>query len=279
MVQPKLAVVTISFNQGQYIERCINSVLEQSYTNLSYAVVDAGSTDNTLEILGAVSDPRLKWISERDRGPADGLNKGFQIAAGDICCYVNADDAFLPGALATIVEEFARHPADDVIYGNGVQIDQNGQPVRYLIATRWNLRAYALGRCNVIQPSTFFRRAAFDKAGGFNIDNHVIWDTELLIDMALAGSRCKHIRSLLSTFRIHAQSITGTQRLRAEYERERVRLRNKVTAGASSKLIRAEKALYALLNCAASPEILANAFLVHFDVRPRLKFLSCRDAD
>ncbi len=120
-------------------------MLEQSYTNLSYAVVDAGSTDNTLEILGAVSDPRLKWISERDRGPADGLNKGFQIAAGDICCYVNADDAFLPGALATIVEEFARHPADDVIYGNGVQIDQNGQPVRYLIATRWNLRALRSG--------------------------------------------------------------------------------------------------------------------------------------
>jgi len=271
---PTIGVVTISFNQGAYIKRCIDSVLKQKYENISYVVVDAGSTDDTLHILRGISDSRLRWISERDGGPADGLNKGFKMVGGDILCYLNADDEYLPRAFENVIAGFVRTPSADIIYGDAVQIDQTGNLVRYLLATNWSLRAYALGFCNVIQPSTFFRRSAFERTSGFNVANPVIWDTELLIDMGMSGCRFECIRKTLSAFRIHSESLTGTRRLQKEYLAERARLKHKVVGHAPPLQLECETLLCKVRKYALSPALFANAMLLRVNYRPRVKLFS-----
>ncbi len=223
----RLSVVTISFNQGRYLEACIKSVFEQGYPELEYIVVDPGSTDESRGIIERYADRLSRVILEPDRGPADGLNKGFRYATGDIFCYLNADDVFLPGAFERIAREFSIRAKTDVLCGNGYQIDENGRRAKRIFSTRWGLRRYAYGACNAVQQATFFRCASFRNAGGFNIENRTCWDGELLVDMALKGARFGCVPVFLGAFRLHGGSITGTGRLWRDYQRENRRVRQK----------------------------------------------------
>src|SRR4029077_1447448 len=115
---PRVSIVTISFNQGKFLERAIRSVLEQDYEDIEYIVVDPGSTDRSREIIERYRSRISRVILDPDKGPADGLNKGFAVASGDIYGYINADDAYLPGAITKAIASFQARPQADVIYAH-----------------------------------------------------------------------------------------------------------------------------------------------------------------
>jgi len=225
---PRVSVVTPSYNQGQFIEETIRSVLLQGYPNLEYIIIDGGSTDGSVEIIRRYEDRLAYWSSESDRGAAAALNKGFRHATGEILGYLNSDDFYVSGCLRRIACELQTHPLADVVSGNGYFARATGELVRPIFSDRWCLRRFAYGACVIIQQTTFFRREAFEKAGGFNEGNHTCWDGELWADLALTGARFHHFDAFLAAFRIHGDSISGGGHLRARYRLDRERIFEKI---------------------------------------------------
>lgn len=222
MSAPRISIVTISFNQARYLGEAIASVLDQGYDNLDYIVVDPGSTDGSRAIVESFGD-RLTRVFEPDQGPADGLNRGFARATGEIFGFINADDRLLPGALARVAAHFA-DPATDVICGNGVMLDGEGRVTRPLYTSRFSRAAFGFGAMTFVQQANFFRRGAFERAGGFNAANRTCWDGELLIDMALSGARIVNVPDRLGAFRLYGETITGSGRLAAQMQLDLARL-------------------------------------------------------
>ena len=215
---PKISIVTPSYNQGEFLERTILSVLNQNYPNLEYIIIDGGSTDGSIEIIKKYEgNYNMHWISEPDKGPADGLNKGFAQATGDMLGYLNSDDIYLPGAFNTVANYFSRMPDVDVICGNGYELNEAGKFVRKIFSTKWSVRRYAFGGCNAVQQATFFRRTAFTRTTGFNLINCTCWDGELLVDLSLNGAIFKYVPEFLGGFRIYHGSISGSDRLGQRY--------------------------------------------------------------
>lgn len=205
----KVSIVTISYNQEEFLEEAILSVLNQNYPDIEYIVVDPGSTDGSREIIEKYRDRIDHIIFEPDEGPADGLNKGFEVASGDIYGYLNADDILYPTTVSHFVECFQSSNAD-IISGHGDIIDRNGNSLRKVFSHKFNPVAYVYGACVLVQQSTFFKAACFNKVGGFNKENRVSWDGELCFDMAMQGAKFKRISGFWSGFRIYAESITGS---------------------------------------------------------------------
>ena len=210
----KLSIVTISFNQAQFLERTIQSVLAQQGAEIEYILLDPGSTDGSREIIERYRDCISVIDYSKDAGPADGLNKGLARATGEFFAYVNSDDVLLPGA----VEGFARTPASfsavDVIYANGLFIDENDQVLRRATSaqyfTPW---LYVNGLAAIVQQASFIRTAALRAAGGFNRENRTCWDGEAFLKIALDGGRFQRVWADWGGFRIHGASITGSGRL------------------------------------------------------------------
>lgn len=215
----KLSTVTICYNQAEFLEQAIRSVIEQDYADIEYIVVDAGSTDGSRDIIERYRDRITTVIFESDRGPADGLNKGFAQATGEILGYINADDAYLPGALSRAAAAFRARPDVEVICGHGYIVDRDGNPTKRFRSDPFDTRRYALGGVTIMQQSTFFRRTAFAAANGFNIDNKTSWDGELMLNMGLARMRFAVVHEYWSIFRIYADSISGSQRMADESRR------------------------------------------------------------
>jgi glycosyltransferase involved in cell wall biosynthesis len=228
---PKISIVTISFNQATFLERAILSVVGQDYPALEYIVVDPGSTDGSRDIIERYRTRLSACCLEPDKGPADGLNKGFALSSGEILGYINADDALLPGSLAYVANYFAANPDVDVLAG-GIRItDADDRPsLRGRAADLFDLRAYAAGVCTVTQQGTFFRRTAYEAAGGFNASNRVCWDGELLVDMAIRGMKFARTDRTLADFRLYGANITGSQGYLDKLARERARMNEKIEA-------------------------------------------------
>ncbi len=208
----KVSIVTISYNQARFLEQTIKSVLNQDYPNIEYIVVDPGSTDGSREIIEKYRDRIAHVIFEPDRGPADGLNKGFSLAKGDIYAYLNSDDLLMPGAVSHFVSLFAKYDVD-VISGHGYKIDDTGKIIGKTFSHLFDPVAFVFGACILIQQSTFCRAEIFKQVGGFNIDNKISWDGELWFDMALSGARFKRVDGYWSCFRMHSESITVSGKL------------------------------------------------------------------
>lgn len=182
MRRPAVSIVTPSFNQGEFIRATIESVLAQDYPELEYIIMDGGSTDQTAAIAGEYAG-RLTWISEKDRGQAHAINKGFAMARGEIVAWLNSDDILLPGAVGRAVEAFAAAPPTvGAIYGEGYLMDRAGKITGRFPATEpFNLWKLAYLSDYVLQQSTFFRRAAVEEAGWLDENLHYALDWDLLI--------------------------------------------------------------------------------------------------
>lgn len=232
MSKKRVSIVTISYNQVQFLRQAIESVIDQDPERVEYIVVDAGSTDGSRAVIESYRDRIDKIIMEPDRGPADGLNKGFAAATGDIFAYVNSDDALAPGACAYAIEFLDSHPDVDVMCGCIRITDSEGKSgVRKRTPDIFNLRDYANGLCTIGQQATFIRRSIFEKVGGFNIQNRIFWDGELLVDMTLAGARFERSKRVLGDFRIYPQSMTGSGMFATpKYYAERERVVEKIRA-------------------------------------------------
>ncbi len=245
----KIGVVTISYNQANYLAEAIESVQVADPERLDYVIVDAGSTDGSREIIERYRRRFGRILLEPDEGPPDGLNKGFAATDADILGYLNSDDCFAPGALDYVLCYFERHPEVDVLCGAIRIINENGAPsIRRRTPDRIDLRRYAYESCFFWQQATFFRRNAFLKTQGFNLGSKTAWDGELVVDMALAGCRFAYTNKLLGDFRIYSHSITGSGRLSGELLRDRAHMRDKILrAGiprASGLEVRLMKTLY-----------------------------------
>jgi glycosyltransferase involved in cell wall biosynthesis len=202
---PKITVVTPSFQQGQFLEATVRSVLDQEGVRLDYIVQDGGSTDGTAEVLRCHA-PRLKhWASERDRGQGDALRRGFaRMEAGDddVMAYLNSDDLLMPGAARFVAEYFARHPEVDVVYGHRVLIDEAGREVGRWLAPRRScddLRMQDL----IPQETLFWRKRIWDRVGGIDPRFQFALDWDLLLRFAAAGARISRLPWFLGLFRLH----------------------------------------------------------------------------
>jgi glycosyltransferase involved in cell wall biosynthesis len=192
-VLPKLTVITPSFNQGEFIERTILSVLDQGYPNLEYVIVDGGSTDDTVEIIRRYEDRLAWWVSEPDAGQSDAINKGLAGTSGDIVAYLNSDDYFLPGAFETVVSHLERSPSK-WLAGAALDVEEGDPPKRLRV---WRPKPpsycegwpsgrhwWALVPWHVPQPSSFWRRELFDRLGPFRSDMHYAFDAEFMLRLA-----------------------------------------------------------------------------------------------
>ena len=233
----RLGCVTISFNQARFLRECIESVTCADRSALSHVIVDPGSTDGSREIISEYAQGQRfhATILDPDRGPSDGLNKGFALLAdADILGYLNSDDRFDPGALDAVLELFQCHPEVDVLMGSGAIIDENGRKhLRKRLSTPFTARRFLHGTALNIQQATFFRRAAFVASGGFNVENRSCWDTELLVDLLLTGARFCDVRRVLGHFRVYPGTITSDIAKNGPDQRylaDRARMRQKLIA-------------------------------------------------
>lgn len=224
----RVSIVTISFNQAQFLERALLSVIEQDHDDVEYIVVDPGSNDGSRDIIERYRDKIATIIYESDKGPADGLNKGFAEAHGEIFGFLNSDDILEPGILSRVVQYFRTHPDVDVISGHSWVIDAEGDVKRRFFSDRYSLRMAAYGASILSQASTFFRADVFLRAGGFNIENRSNWDGELFIDMALSGARFNLVPESWSRFRVHREGITGSGKLDVLHKLYRERMFRKI---------------------------------------------------
>jgi glycosyltransferase involved in cell wall biosynthesis len=217
---PLVSIVMPSFNQGQYIEQAIRSVLLQGYPRLELIVADGGSTDGSVETI-ARYEPWLKhWFSAPDSGPANALNKGFRFAAGDILGFLNADDFYLERCLAKAVEAFGASPGADVVSGHGYFATPSGELGTPTFSDRWSLRKFQFGACVLVQQATFFRLQAFKAAGGFRESGRTCWDMELWADLARSGASFHALSEFMGAFRLHSHSISGQAALREKRLRD-----------------------------------------------------------
>lgn len=209
----KITIVTISYNQAAFLGRTIKSVVDQNYQDIEYIVVDPGSTDGSRDIINRYYSQISKVIYEPDKGAADGLNKGFRFATGDIYGFINSDDIYLPGAFRKIADYFQNHPKVDVASGHAIVIDENDREIRKSYSDKFDLRRHAYGASILMQPSTFFRASCFSPTKGFNVENRSNWDAEFFVDMLLSKTRFARINDFLSGYRLHRESITATGKI------------------------------------------------------------------
>jgi glycosyltransferase involved in cell wall biosynthesis len=210
----KLTIVTPSYNHAHFIERTIESVLNQAYPDLEYIVMDGGSTDGTVEILKRYAD-RLTWRSEKDRGQSDAINKGLRMATGDIVAFLNSDDRYEPGALAKVARYFDQNPETAWAYGKCRIINEHDAEIRRPITWYKNLlsRSYSyrklLAENYVSQPATFWRRSVHDEVGYLNEDEHYVMDYEFWLRL---GQRYPAgvIDDYLASFRMYDASKSGS---------------------------------------------------------------------
>jgi glycosyltransferase involved in cell wall biosynthesis len=211
----KFSIVTISFNQRQYLEDCIESVLSQQGVDVEYIVVDPGSTDGSRELIVSYGD-RLTSVFEADAGPADGLNKGFSKATGDIYGFINSDDYLLPDALRCVQSFFDRQQYDlnTFVTGHGL-IDYGVQPLTPVFPNVLSAEGMVQLADVVFQQSTFFPASLYRAVGGFNVNNRTCWDYELFLRFLLNGAKHSVVDQQLGVFRLYEGSISGSGNLHA----------------------------------------------------------------
>lgn len=207
----KISVVTPSYNQAAFLEQTMLSVLGQMYPNLEYIVMDGGSTDGSAEIIKRYGARLSYWISEKDGGQAAAINEGFSRATGDILCWLNSDDFFLPGTLHAVAGEFAA--GRELIYGDCISFSDQG---KWSIVNRPPPHDKSLLALvdYIVQPSTFWTRDLWLKAGPLNCSLHYAFDWEWFLRAAGIANFRKYDR-IFSAYRFHTahkSSSGGTKR-------------------------------------------------------------------
>jgi len=204
-----VSIITPSFNQAEYLEATIQSVLAQEYSDLEYFVVDGGSTDGSVDIIQRYADKLSWWISEPDDGQADAINKGFRRARGEVVAWLNSDDLYLPGAIQAAVGALKADPDLGMVFGDAITIDPAGHPLNQLSFGDWGL--LDLMRFRVIcQPAVFMRRAALEQAGHLDEDFHYMLDHHLWLRIA-GRSKMKHFAQVWAAARHHPSAKNVAQ--------------------------------------------------------------------
>jgi len=231
---PKISIVTPSYSQAEFLEKTILSVLNQNYPNLEYIIMDGGSTDGSVEIIKKYEKYLAYWVSEKDKGQADAINKGFQKSTGEILAWLNSDDTYLPDALQSVAVFFEQHPSTDMLYGRCHMMDRDDEIFQEAKAMPFNLLDYTYGLFTIPQPAAFWRRDIFFKARMLNIETHACMDYELWINFAKNKANIVYIDTFLANFRWYAQSKTCSGRFYDQSQRDTTRIQQQILGYAPS---------------------------------------------
>lgn len=204
---PKISIVTASYNQGHFIEETITSVLNQNYPNLEYIIIDGGSTDNSVEIIKKYASHLKFWVSEKDKGQANAINKGLQYCTGEIFNWLNSDDYLEPGSLQKIAEAFADERVQMVAgkVRNFSTLEE--ETIQNQLLSAKGLMCWEPG-VQFVQPGVWMRRKFIEQCGGIDEQFHYAFDWDLYIRYLYHAPLVKEIPELLVHFRLHEQSKT-----------------------------------------------------------------------
>jgi glycosyltransferase involved in cell wall biosynthesis len=206
---PKISIVTPSYNQAEFLERTILSVLNQNYPNLEYIIIDGGSTDGSIEIIKKYEKYLAYWVSENDKGQTDAINRGFSKSTGEILAYINSDDTYIPGAFSKIGNVFNKNPRIDLVFGNINYVDSHDNLVGECRFTKLDFSTLIYEGGNLHQTGTFWTKEILEKVGGFNPRYRFCIDFDFFCRVAEIGS-LKHIREYVANFRYHENTKSST---------------------------------------------------------------------
>lgn len=221
---PKISIVTPSFNQAQFLEETIRSVILQNYTNFEYIIIDGGSNDGSFDIIKRYSRWLKYWVSEPDNGQSHAINKGFAKASGEIFGYINSDDFYEPGTFQAIAEVFIKNPACNLVAGkclifSGNQTSRIFKPWWPQDLSHFVKKTYS---STFAQPASFWTRTISDQLGGFNESLNYCFDKEFFLRMGLKGITPFLIPNRVARFRKHRDSKTMKQNI--EFHKESVKI-------------------------------------------------------
>ena len=215
-----ISIITPSYNQASYLEQTILSVLDQDYPRIEYLVIDGASTDNSVEIIKKYADQLTYWVSEKDNGQADAINKGFARATGELIAWLNSDDYYLAGAVSSAVKIFEENPDAVLVYGDMLAVDEHGKTfntLKYKQLTLKDLLCFQI----IGQPAVFMRRSALEKTFGLDPALHFLLDHFLWIQIAQHG-KILHVDQTWAAARYHAEAKNRAKA--AEFGREAFRI-------------------------------------------------------
>ena len=210
---PLVSIITPSFNQAPYIESTIKSVLSQDYPRIEYIIVDGGSTDGTVDIIkkydrrGGVTPPLAWWVSEKDKGQTDAINKGFGRATGEILAWINSDDTYEPGAVSAAVKYLQEHPEVGMVYGDCNFINENGIVIGKFNSAQTSHRLLRQGYVHIPQQTMFFRADLWKQVGPLDPSFYFAMDYDLWTRIS-AHAGIKYVPQTWANFRLHTSGKT-----------------------------------------------------------------------
>jgi len=207
MKKPLVSIVTPSYNQAQFLERTICSVLDQDYPHIEYLIVDGGSTDGSVEIIKRFAPKLGWWTSEPDYGQTEAINKGFTQARGQIFAWLNSDDTYLPNAVSEAVAYLQANPEVGMVYGDANFIDEQDRLIGKFPARQTDLKKLQRGYVHIPQQAVFFRAELWKRVGPLDSSFYFAMDYDLWVRLAKI-SKLQYFPHTWANFRLHLGAKT-----------------------------------------------------------------------
>lgn len=218
---PRITIVTPSFNQAAFLERTILSVLDQSYPNLEYIIVDGGSTDGSVDIIRKYQDKLAWWVSEPDRGQTDAINKGLRRATGEWVAWQNSDDIFYPGAFHDMASTAAKRPEAGLIIGDMMLVDEHDRPLRDIRYVTPSYNAMRAEGMLIANQAAFWRRCLQENVGLLDDTFHCSFDYEWFLRLTRYTASV-HVPRIWGALRLHGETKTSTKARMFQEENNRI---------------------------------------------------------
>ena len=205
--KPLVSIVTPSFNQAEFLDETVRSVLDQTYPKIEYIIVDGASTDGSVEKIKNYLGNIAAWVSEPDKGQTDAINKGFSMAKGEIISWLNSDDTLLPNAVEEAVDILLADPEIGLIYGDANYIDRKSEVIGQFPAAQTSLLQLKRGYVHIPQQASFFRKSLWDQVGPLDASFFFAMDYDLWVRLA-SISEIKYVPKKWANFRLHEDAKT-----------------------------------------------------------------------
>lgn len=208
---PKISIIMPSFNQGDFIEQSILSILNQSYPNLQLIIIDGGSSDKTIEIIKKYEKFIYFWTSEKDNGQSDALNKGFKMADGEIFGWMNSDDLYMPGSFYYLVEEFKKNPKKSLVFGDWLTINDKNEIIDLNHAFDFDLNHFKYEGFHINSQSMLWKASLHNKFKGFDLDLYNTMDFQMILEFGIKEEKnFFRVPKVIGAFRRYTGQKTGS---------------------------------------------------------------------